>query len=187
MSPRGRTPSGPKGGIVDEAVEMYRRFQRLEPRRVDEFAAALEVPLWAKRCGRARHVLYRSGKVDPETLKRPRAPQNYIHEHDAGVCIYEPRRSQKREFVKVPDEIAEAFEAHGDPDRHAGLVLLGDCLGLAYDDEHGGTYELESRGRPPELYCVSTGKVLVVIEAKREILYLVWGGALGVEPRGIVG
>lgn len=167
--------TNPAGGRdVEMAQEMYAKFHRLEPSAVVA-NMALAMPRQATRVGKATHVLYRSGKVDPETGKKPRAPQNYIHEHDAGVELYEPGGQGG---AQVPAAIA----------RFEDLTLLGVCLGLGYEDaEDGERYEMESGAPMPELYCTPDGKCLVIVEDKREILFLVWGGALGVEPRGIVG
>jgi hypothetical protein len=158
---------------VERAAEMYEKFHRLPVNKVD-VDLEMEMPTHVTKVGRATHVMYRSGKVDPETGRKPRAPQNYIHDHDAGVDLYEPGAGD----IEVPRAIAAA----------QGLVRLGHCLGLGYiDPDDGERYEMEG-GRPlPELYCTPDGKALVIVEAKREILFVVWGGALGVEPRGIVG
>lgn len=171
---------------VDEAgLERFEKFHQLAPNEVvaDDDA---EMPSKAHCLGKAVHVLYRSGKVDPETGKKPRTPQNYIHEHDAGVMLYEPclhslRRCSAEE---VPAEVRAEEGDTGD----TTLVLLGECLGLAYKaSEDGEEYEIEFEDPKIELYCIPSGKALVIVEAKREILYLVWGGGLGVEPRGIIG
>jgi hypothetical protein len=176
IAPR-TNPSPP----LDEARKMFLKFHRLEPSAVEVDEEA-RMPTHAVCLGKAVHVLYRSGKVDPETGKKPRTPVNYIHEHDAGVHLYEVDSEFAGEEVEVPSEVREETDV-GD----TMLVLLGDCLGLAFKSEDDGEeYEFDL-GKGVELYCVPSGKALVVVQDKREILYLVWGGALGVEPRGIVG
>jgi len=39
----------------------------------------------------------------------------------------------------------------------------------------------------PELYTIPAGTALLVVEDKRHVAAIIWGGALGVECRGIVG
>jgi len=168
---------------AEDGLERFEKFHQLEPNEVvvDDDAT---MPTKAHCLGKAVHVLYRSGKVDPETGKKPRSPQNYIHEHDAGVMLYEPCLHSLRRCS------AEAIPAQvrSETDGDTTLVLLGECLGLAYKAaEDGEEYEIEFDDPKVELYCIPSGKALVVVEGKREILYLVWGGGLGVEPRGIIG
>ena len=174
---------GDLDAVIADGLERFEKFHQLEPNEVvadDEQA----MPTKAHCLGKAIHVMYRSGKVDPETGKKPRRPQNYIHEHDAGVMLYEPclHALRKCSAEKVPSDVRS--EKDGD----TTLVLLGECLGLAYKaTEDGEDYEIEFDDPKVELYCIPSGKALVIVEGKREILYLVWGGGLGVEPRGIIG
>lgn len=171
----------PRDQQIEEAIERFKGFQRKNPRAIGDFPETMTMPTHARCLGKAVHVLYQSDKVDPETLEQPAEPINYIHEHDAGVRVYQPRHT------KLPWLSGKSFEVVPDELQVDGLVLLGDCLGLAYVDDEGVDYALEADDDPPELYCIPSGKALVVVQDKREILYLVWGGALGVEPRGIVG
>lgn len=166
----------PAPQLDQKGLAKYEEFSRLEPRDViceeDQ-----RMPTRATKVGKAIHVMYRSEKIDPETDKRPRGgAQNYIHEHDAGVHVYEPgdRDTGDSEVLECSDDTT--------------LVLLGECLGLAWKSgSDGEDYEVEWSDPEVELYCTTSGKMLVIVGGKREILYLVWGGALGVEPRGIVG
>jgi hypothetical protein len=167
---------------LDEAREMFLRFHRIDPKEVivedDQ-----HMPTHAARMGKSIHVLYRSSKLDPETGKRPPGGvQNYIHEHDAGVHLYDPNDNG------ISDGASGDLEEVPECDPDMALVLLGECLGIAWkDDVLDEDYEMEWDNPAIELYTTTSGKMLVVVENKREILYLVWGGALGVEPRGIVG
>lgn len=173
---RNPAPSRDHDDSIADAVDTYETFHQLEPVRVIA-RDAMSLPAYVRKVGRATNVKYRSGKVDPETGKRPRHHQNYIHEHDAGVCLYEPARASDPGAEEVPQRVKGS----------TSLVLLGKCLGLGYIDHEGETLEMEGADPLPELYCTPDGKALVIVENKREILFLVWGGALGVERRGIVG
>lgn len=159
---------------VADAIDKYIEFHRLEPRRVGAFAPSLRIPAKMIKLGKARHVMYRSDKVDPETLRKPRAPLNYIHEHDAGVAAYVPGKGAD---VSVPDFIRDT----------SSLVLLGGCLGIGWVDGDGDDQEAEGTRPLPELYCTPCGKALLIIQGKRDLVSLLWGGGLGVEGRGIVG
>jgi hypothetical protein len=66
------------------------------------------------------------------------------------------------------------------------LVLLGDCLGFTYENEYGEAIEASATNPLPELYTIPSGRALVVVQSKRTVLALLWGGKLGVEARGIV-
>lgn len=163
-----------------DAVDRYKTFHQKDPRRVGRFAAAMSIPHEVEVVGKAVAVMYRSAKIDPETGRPPRGgAQNYIHEHDAGVMLYRPARARSSgQRAEVPKALQRL-------DQQGTLTLLGECLGLDYDGA-SGEFSVEFPFRP-ELYCSPDGRHLLVIQDKREILYLVWGGALGVEARGIVG
>ncbi len=161
--------------ISDEALAKYREFQRLEPRKVGQFAKSFAIPKQCERLGEAKTILYRSSKVDPETLRAPRRPVDYIHEHEGGVACYKPAKDG---IVEVPDWLAD----------EEGLVLLGECLGFEYtDDDTGELVEVGVKHPLPELYTIASGRALLVVQSKEKVLRMMWGGALGVEARGIVG
>lgn len=181
--PMGLPPGVPRinpaaGGIDEddrrEAIAMYKRFQRLEPKNLGEFAGSMRIPDKVHLLGKAEWVTYRSGKVDPETLKKPRKTVDYIHEHDAGVRSF--CADGDGELVDVPRSIREI----------TALCLLGDLLGFGWKDDEG-EHEAKATSPRPELYTIPSGKALVVVQDKKEILAMMWGGGLGVEGRGIVG
>jgi hypothetical protein len=47
--------------------------------------------------------------------------------------------------------------------------------------------EAEGRAPLPDLCCTPDGKCLLVVQGKRKVLAMMWGGALGVFARGIDG
>lgn len=168
---RGRLRPNPS---APAAEKLYREFHQNEPRRVGSFGPSFRIPARARAAGDALEVLYRSDKRDPATGRQPRKPVDYIHEHDPGVRVY---RTDGMPDTDVPEYIAKATE----------LVLLGECLGFAYHDEESDQ-EVEAQVRTPypELYAVPSGKGLLVVQSKRSVLAVIWGGRLGVEARGIV-
>lgn len=156
-----------------KALKMYETFNGYQPKKIGVFPASFTIPSSAALAGDAVEVLYRSSKLDPVTGAKPKRPVDYIHDHDAGVKVY--RTDLDDEGTRVPLFITDTRE----------LVLLGECLGLAYrvgDDET----EMQVAKPYPELYTIPSGKALVVVQDKRRVVALIWGGRLGVEARGIV-
>lgn len=167
-------PAGDDNPDREKAIDKYVEFQRLTPNKVGEFAASFSIPTRMRKVGKAKWVTYRSDKIDPATERDPGKPIDYIHEHDAGVCLY------------VPDGDLDTDVPHFITDVRA-LTKLGSCLGFAFVDADGNEGEGKGKRPLPELYCIPSGKALLVIQDKREILAIMWGGILGVEGRGIVG
>ncbi len=161
-----------------EAVDKYVEFHRYDPRKIGAFPPSFRIPSRMYRAGNALWVTYQSGKVDPETLRRPRRPINYIHKHDAGVVCYLPDAAHADGGeVDVPESFQEV----------PALTRLGDCLGFCFEDLDGGKCEAESRSPRPDLYTTPDGRCLLVIQSRKTVLAMMWGGALGVFPRGIDG
>jgi hypothetical protein len=158
-----------------EAIRLYEDFHRFEPKEVGEFHESLCMPDRVFLQGKAINVMYRSDKIDPATLKKPRKPVNYIHEHEKDVNTYLTEGDGR--MIDVPAWLRDCD----------ALVLMGGCLGFTFVDPNGDEIEAECSNPLPELYATPNGKALVVIERKRDIVAITWGGKLGVEPRGIVG
>ena len=161
-----------------DAVAKYREFHRYDPKKIGVFPDSFRIPDHMYRAGKADFVTYRSRKVDPETLRRPRNPVNYIHHHDSGVVCYLPRAADADgEQVDVPVRFRKA----------PALTRLGDCLGFCFEDLDGEKCEVESRDPKPDLYTTPDGECLLVIQSRKTVLAMMWGGALGVFARGIDG
>lgn len=162
------------------AMAKYEEFHRYPPTLIGEFEPELRIPRRVRLAGDAKWVAYRSGKVDPSTLKLPKRPVNYIHEHDAGVMTYTvpaPDFEPEGDETDVPSFIVEA----------PALTLLGECLGFHFVTPAGGPRTGNGDDPLPELYTTPCGKALLVIQDKRQVLAMMWGGALGVFARGIDG
>ncbi len=178
-----RNPASPE--VRNAAVGKYKEFHRYEPRKITDFPAGFKIPTEMQPVGRAKYTMYRSGKVDPATLKKPRRPVDYIHEHDAGVICYLPVGDEDLDELEIdpsPVKVPRQFAAA------QALVKLGESLGCGFqvdgDDE---PCDFESEAPLPELYCTTDGKCLLIIQGRREVLTMIWGGALGVFGRGIDG
>lgn len=168
-----RNPSDDESEQARLAKEKFEEFHRHPPAKI--FTGKTKMPTRVRELGPALFVLYASTKNDPDTGKPVKEAVRYIHEHDsAGVTTYTPVSSGG---VEVPAFIREC----------EAVVLLGTCMGYAWTDEKTGK-EREAKPRPrPELYTTPCGRALLVIQDRREVIAMVWGGALGVEARGIVG
>lgn len=156
---------------VAAAKEKFEEFHRHKPRKI--FEGKSPIPAKVRELGKAKAVLYRSDKNDPDTGRAVKHPINYIHDHDAGVHCYTPASGGT---IPVPAFIRDA----------EALVLLGKCLGFDFEDA-SGLREAKGIKPYPDLYATPCGKALLVIQDRRQVLAIVWGGGLGVEARGIVG
>lgn len=160
---------------MSRAISKYVEFHTHEPKRVGDFHRDLVIPDCAVLVGDAKNVLYRSDKLNP-TTGEDEGWIDYIHEHGAGVRVYRCDREADGALRTVPQWICGAKE----------LVWLGDCLGYDYKDDAGKIVKAKGTAPLPELYCTPSGKALLVIQGKRRVLALIWGGRLGVIDRGIV-
>ena len=161
--------------MTRKAEKLYEEFHKYSPTRVDEMHSSFFIPEVSTCVGPALYVLYRSAKLDPFTYAKPNGPIDYIHEHKEGVKVYLPGSDAGPE-KKVPQRICGVSK----------LTFLGKCLGFGYTDEDGDEVEATCKGQV-ELCTTPSGKALLVIEGRREVLALIWGGKLQVKPQGIVG
>jgi len=151
--------------------KLYQDFHEFPPPRMQPFHPSLRLPQEIPLGGIATSVSYRSDKWHKGKH------ENYIHEHDGNVKCY----------VVDGDGPVRAV-----PQRvylQKSLVCLGDCLEFTFargGDEYSADFEGEG-GTLPELFCTPDGRCLAIIDERRWLLALVWGGKLGVEDRGIVG
>ncbi len=162
---------------IEPAIAKYREFHRYDPRQTGEFLSSFAIPEQVCLAGKAKFVLYRSGKVDPATLRKPRKPVNYIHEHDAGVMTYVADPLEGAPLVDVPQRFREV----------PALTRLGYCLGFCFEDSTGEECETTGVEPLPDLYTTPDGRCLLVIQGRTTVLAMMWGGGLGVFARGIDG
>jgi hypothetical protein len=160
------------------AIDRYQLFHRHDPKRIIEVGAKFKIPDRLYCCGNSKWVTYRSSKVDPDTLRKPSRPVDYIHEHDSRVRTYlGPSTSTQQSDTDVPQEFRDV----------EALTRLGFCLGFCFEDMDGGKVEARSTQPYPDLYTTPDGRCLLVIQSRRTVIAMMWGGALGVFARGIDG
>ncbi len=165
---------------MSRAIKKYLDFHQQEPVKIGTFHPDLERRLRDARVtlvGDAVHVLYRSDKLNPTTLE-DEGWIDYIHDHDRGVHVYraDSAAAQLGPQRTLPAYVRDCSE----------LTWLGFCLGFEYKDHDGKNVDAKGKKPLPDLFCTSNGKALLVIQGKRSLLACIWGGKLGVEPRGIV-
>ena len=177
--------ANPSPELERAAVEKFKEFHRYDPKKLEHLPASFQIPRSVIDIGRAKWVTYRSAKVDPATLKKPKHPVNYIHEHNAGVRVYLPSDRPELDELDVDGVETPVPRAYYAVE---ALVKLGDSLGFCVHGEHGAEdAEFEGRGKLPELLCVPDGTCLLIVQDRRDVIAMIWGGALGVFGRGIDG
>ena len=161
---------------LSRAEKLYETFHSFEARDVGNFARGFRIPRKAYDVGDAKVMYYSSDKLNPTTGEDEGTVQ-YYHDHKKGVrmCLVDDDRGG--DPVKVPKYIWGT----------QALVKLGDCDGFDYEDHDGKLCSAKSTGRKPEWYCIPSGKALLVIQDKRDVIAIAWGGKLRVEWRGVVG
>lgn len=175
----GRRAFGPRKNPetdTKEAERLYRIFHQFEPRKVGAFASGFSIPRRATHVGEAKTMYYTSDKLNPTTGEDEGA-QRYYHPHEGDVYMLVTDKGAQGHVVEVPRWI------HG----VGSLVLLGQCDGFEYEDFDGDLQEAQATGRKPEWYCIPSGKALLVVQDKKKVLAIVYGGSLDVEWRGVVG
>lgn len=161
---------------VDEAKELYTTFHQFEPEKIGEFKKGFEIPSQIFHVGEAKVMYYHSDKLNPETGE-DEGWIHYFHDHEGGVQIHLTDSQCGGDLVDVPDWIVES----------EALVRLGDCEGFAFLDLDGRKIKAEGTKPLPEWYATPNGNALLVIQSKRTVIAILWGGTLDVEWRGVVG
>lgn len=159
--------SSPKD--LSQGEHLFKEFHQFNPKNVGQFSSAFSIPARVTHVGEGAYVLYRSDKWEKKF-------NEYIHEHESGVkvCLVADGDGPS---IAVPSWLRSAKT----------LVRLGDCLGFAYTDREGTTIEAKTHRPLPELYAIPSGRALLVVEGKKKLHALMWGGYIDVTARGIVG
>lgn len=157
-----------------KAGRLYKRFHGKESKRAS-VSKTCEVPERVFRVGEALQVLYRSDKLNPETLE-DEGTTDYFHDHEGGVKAHLVKDDGESSHVLVPKSAQTDV-----------LVVLGKCLGFTYRDNDGEEIATEYHSNFPELCATPDGRALFVVRARKTIIAIFWGGTLGVRQEGIVG
>jgi hypothetical protein len=160
-----------------QAIALYEGFHKEEPKEIGALPEDI-IPAEVVLLGEAKTVFYRSRKRDPLTHEKPEEAIDYYHSHEGGVSLYLTDKRFAGRRCRVPRFIRESDS----------LVRLGQCLGFEYWDGEGEERGVDAVRPYPELFAVSRnrGAALVAIQGRKQVLAVVWGGRLRVEPRGIV-
>jgi hypothetical protein len=166
------------GSSLARAKSLYETFHQFEPQKVGSMPS-LRIPNRLHHVGEAKVMYYTSDKLNPETGE-DEGWIHYFHEHEGDVkmCVTDVHpEADGAPAVPVPEFV-----------RHTqALVRIGDCEGFQYEDFDGKTVEAEGTGRLPEWYATPDGKALLVIQDKRRVIAVLWGGGLDVKAEGVVG
>jgi len=168
-----KNPSGSLESAYARARTLYRKFHKFDVR--GEKLINLKIPAEVFYVGEAKQVLYRSDKLNPTTLE-DEGFIDYFHDHEGGVKMLLPKGEGRR--VSVPQRVQNA----------TALVVLGKCLGFTFEDTEGGVVDAKGKKPLPELCALApNGSVLLVVQNRRTVLAMMWGGKLSVRPEGITG
>ena len=192
---QGKYARGNPGRDTEAGITMYSEFHQYAPKKQGRFPGNLEIPMEVFKVGSAEWMFYASNKWEHK--------QNfYMHEHGWGVGCYLTDGGDKR--VEVPekyrtvDTLVRLGECRGGPARLPSRAKdLRDNVGKTANSGKGlgfvwtgqdGVLDGAMVGSPyPELYCTPDGGCLLVIEGKKKIRALIWGGGMRVKSQGIVG
>lgn len=167
--------SNPKRNLR-KAERLFETFHSYDPIKVGSFHRQFRIPREASHVGEATVMYYMSDKLNPISGK-DEGWIPYFHEHGGGVRMYIPGDIEGVELRKIPKWIWNT----------EALVRLGDCDGFEFVDFDDNVVKAKATGTKPEWYCTPSGKALLVIQSKRSVLALAWGGTLSVGWRGVVG
>lgn len=158
-------------------IKKFEEFHARPVRDIRNFSSSLELPMEAAFAGEAKQVLYRSDKLNP-TTNVDEGWVSYYHDHSRGVKLYRCDAAAMRSgnVHKIPSWIHRVEE----------LTWLGQCMGFTYRDIEGNEQDTKATKPLPDLFCIPSGKALLVIQDKRRVLAIMFGGRLAVESRGIV-
>ena len=161
---------------LQRAEKMFETFNGFDPTDVGEFHQSFSIPREAYYRGTAKTMFYSSDKLNPISGEDEGMIQ-YFHDPKVGVRLYTMSEHDDLDVRNIPKWI------HG----VNALVRLGDCDGFEYEDFTGKLIKASATKRKPEWYCIPSGKALLAVQDKRDVLAIVWGGTLSVEWRGVVG
>jgi len=159
-----------------KAEKLFETFHQYESMKVGDFHSSFAIPREANYVGEAKTMFYSSDKLNPETGE-DEGCIHYFHEHEGDVGMHVLDENRDGEWCKVPKRIYGVD----------ALVRLGTCEGFEYEGLDGKLAKAEATGRAPEWFCTPSGKALLVIQDKKQVLAILWGGDLRVEWRGVVG
>jgi hypothetical protein len=148
-------------------VEKYEEFHDFDPKNYGPLSMG-QLPTTVYYAGRMLWTAYASDKWE-------RRNHNYIHDHDHGPKVYVASAASGVRAVSLPEWLRNVKT----------FVKLGRCIGLGFKAPDGNEIEAQGDGTT-ELYTTPNGKALVVIEGKRRLEAIVWGGNLNVKAAGIV-
>lgn len=163
----GRKTARPPG--VSQAAETFEGFNEYEAKGAYRFAKEIVVPDRIPIAGPCKWVTYKSDKWNDGT-------HDYIH----TITSY-PRVKCGLLGYDYPTKIVPAKVRDVTTVTQIGLRALG----FAFERD-GEEFEAKLP-TGTEWFWSQTGRSLYLIQKKRKLVAVIWGGELNIEPRGIVG
>jgi hypothetical protein len=163
----GRRTARPPG--VSQAVKTFEDFNEYPSKGASKFAREIIIPERMPCPGPCRWVTYRSDKWNDGT-------HDYIHTITSYPRVKCAMAGENYPTVKVPAKVRNATTL-----TQIGLRALG--FAFEYDDDE---YEAKVPAGT-EWFWSQTARALYLIQNKRKLVAVIWGGKLNGEPRGIVG
>ena len=168
-SPRDNPGRSTRPPGVSQATKTFEGFNEYPSKGASKFAREIIVPERMPYPGPCRWVTYRSDKWKNGT-------HDYIHTITSYPRVKCVMAGEDYPTVKVPLAVRNATTL-----TQIGLRALG--FAFEYDDDE---YEAKVPAGT-EWFWSQTARALYLIQNKRKLIAVIWGGNLNVEPRGIVG
>jgi hypothetical protein len=167
QNPSRKRSSRPPG--VALAIKTFEGFNEYPSKGASKFAREIVIPDRMPSPGPCRWVTYRSDKWNNGT-------HDYIHTITSYPRVKCAMAGENYDTIKVPAKVRNATTV-----TQIGLRALG--FAFEYDDDE---YEAKVPAGT-EWFWSQTARALYLIQNKRKLIAVIWGGNLNVEPRGIVG
>lgn len=162
--------------VNKRARDLFVEFHQFEPTDIGEFSVAFKIPEHVYHVGEAKKMYYASNKLNPETSE-DEGWIHYVHDHEGDVGMHLVDDASGGEPVVVPAWIRDVD----------ALVRIGDCEGFEFVDLDDELVEAKGTKPLPEWYAIPSGRALLIVQSKRHVIAILWGGDLDVEWRGVVG
>jgi hypothetical protein len=162
-------PCGTRPPGVSQATKTFENFNEYPSKGASKFAREIIVPERMPSPGPCRWLTYRSNKWNDGT-------HDYIHTIASYPRVKCAMAGENYPTIKIPAKVREATTL-----TQIGLRALG--FAFEYDDDE---YEAKVPAGT-EWFWSQTARALYLIQNKRKLVAVIWGGNLNVEPRGIVG
>lgn len=150
------------------AVRLFEDFHQYEPKDARPLPASVVVPEFVELVGACTYVTYRSDKWNDGT-------HDYVHDIESFPRVKVGKVSRGGTY-RLPARISDA----------ATLVALNKrALGFGYEEQSGEL--VDATARNCQWFWHPGGKALLLIQDRKRLKVVIWGGKLDWKPQGLVG